>query len=65
MNDKKSIRVIKREQRQFQTAPAESPARQPVETARDVKTIVSGWVRERQQRTRDYHRTFASLFQKA
>lgn len=64
MNDKRTIRVIKREQRQFQNAPAELPRRKPATASRDVKTIVSGWVRECQQR-RDFHPSFDSLFQKA
>ena len=63
MQAKSTIRVIKREQRaliQASTAPAAT--RRAADPEREMRTVVSGWVRERRQRSEDYKQAFASLF---
>lgn len=57
------IRVIKRESRQAEGAPAvQAPARGAAQRPeREVKDVVSGWVREHQSRTDEFRRNFAHL----
>ena len=68
MNGNRVIRVIKRGQRQELTASAAPPVendKEPVESARRVKTVVSAWVREWQERSAQRRPTLNSLFQGA
>jgi hypothetical protein len=64
MQQNRPVRVIKRDQRESAdsaTACAE-PLAESTETAeRKLKTVVSGWVREHQQRSEEYRQMFASL----
>ena len=57
------IRVIKRESRQAEgaqaaPAPRAAAAKRP---EREVKDVVSGWVRDHQQRADEFRRNFAHL----
>ena len=65
MQQNRPVRVIKRDQRESadSAAVAAVPLAESAETAeRKLKTVVSGWVREHQQRSEEYRQMFASLF---
>lgn len=62
MGQKHQVRVIKRGERESvrQAEPVVSTVRtEPSE--RELKTVMSGWVREHKQRTEEYRRSFAGL----
>ena len=66
MGQKYQVRVIKRGQRESAesaesvvAAPESSERAEPSE--RELKTVMSGWVREHRQRTEEYRRSFAGL----
>jgi hypothetical protein len=65
MQQNRPVRVIKRDQRESAdsaTAATTAPLAESTETAeRKLKTVVSGWVREHQQRSEEYRQMFASL----
>lgn len=62
MREKRSIRIIKRETRAAADTAPESPQdERPAPTEREVKTVVSGWVREHARRSEEFRRTFADL----
>jgi hypothetical protein len=68
MAAKSTIRVIKREERGLYAGPEKKAGESggPLEmTARQVKSVVSGWVRDRQQPRLDPRRAFAELFRTA
>ncbi len=67
MNPNRTIRIIKRGQRAraegaAQTPPAAGPA---TPSEREVRTVVSAWVREHQQRTEEFRRTFAATLRES
>jgi len=57
------IRVIKRGQQQASKEETAAPAaaRAEAEPARSVKTVVSGWVREHQQRAEEFRSNYTAL----
>jgi hypothetical protein len=62
----RAVRIIKR----GQTATAESVTEAVVEASaepseREMKTVVSGWVREHRQRSEEYRRSFAELLKES
>jgi hypothetical protein len=61
------IRVIKRgQQPTAEDEPAAAPVSRPAsEPARTVKTVVSGWVREHQQRAEEFRSNYAALLKEA
>jgi hypothetical protein len=66
MGQKYQVRVIKRGQRESAesvesvvAAPESAERAEPSE--RELKTVMSGWVREHRQRTEEYRRSFAGL----
>jgi hypothetical protein len=64
MQQNRPVRVIKRDQRESveSEAATASPLAESMESAeRKLKTVVSGWVREHQQRSEEYRQMFASL----
>jgi hypothetical protein len=64
MQQNRPVRVIKRDQRESADSATATPAplTESTEIAeRKLKTVVSGWVREHQQRSEEYRRMFASL----
>lgn len=65
MQQNRPVRVIKREQRNCADSAANTPTTAPQESAetseRKLKTVVSGWVREHQQRSEEYRQMFATL----
>jgi hypothetical protein len=68
MAAKAGIRVIKRDERGVSAKPEQGASAKvsALETAsRQVKTVVSGWVRDRQQPRVDPRRAFAELFRTA
>ena len=69
MNASRTVRIIKRNQKQDSNAPtavSSEPKNKPaVESYRNIKMTVSGWVRERRERLAQESRSFDSLFQQA
>ena len=66
MQQNRSIRVIKHHQRaetESRTKAAGSARQEPSE--RELKTVVSGWVREHQQRSEEYRRALTDLLKKS
>lgn len=63
MQQNRPVRVIKRNQRTCadSTATATAPTESTENSERKLKTVISGWVREHQQRTEEYRQMFASL----
>ena len=60
------IRVIKREQRAQGEAPAQAAGEGCAEPSeRELKTVVSGWVREHRQRSDEFRRAFAQMLREA
>lgn len=65
MAQKHQVRIIKRGERESarQVEPVVSTlSAEPSE--RELKTVMSGWVREHRQRTEEYRRSFAGLLRK-
>ena len=64
MGQKYQVRIIKRGQRES-TESVAAAAAERAESAepseRELKTVMSGWVREHRQRTEEYRRSFAGL----
>lgn len=65
MGQKYQVRIIKRGQRESTESVAAAAAAERAESAepseRELKTVMSGWVREHRQRTEEYRRSFAGL----
>ncbi|MDT4953876.1 MAG: hypothetical protein QOJ02_2014 [Acidobacteriota bacterium] len=62
MQQNRPVRVIKREQRGRTEESVKAVTEEGAEnTERKLKTVVSGWVREHQQRSEEYRQMFASL----
>jgi hypothetical protein len=60
------VRVVKREQKARDERPAEAAKEERAEPSeRELKTVMSGWVREHKQRADEYRRTFADLLRQA
>lgn len=62
MGQKYQVRVIKRGERET-AKPVElaESAESAEPSERELKTVMSGWVREHRQRTEEYRRSFAGL----
>ena len=62
MKQNRPVRIIKSEQR-LQAASEPKPAGNMgfKTTERELKTVVSSWVREHQQRSEEYRRAFAKM----
>lgn len=65
MGQKYQVRVIKRGQRESAESVVAAATPEHAESAepseRELKTVMSGWVREHRQRTEEYRRSFAGL----
>ena len=65
MGQKYQVRIIKRGQRESAESVVAAAAAERTESAepseRELKTVMSGWVREHRQRTEEYRRSFAGL----
>jgi predicted RNA-binding protein with RPS1 domain len=62
MQQNRPVRVIKREQRGRTEESVKAATEEGAEnTERKLKTVVSGWVREHQQRSEEYRQMFAAL----
>jgi hypothetical protein len=64
MKHVKLVRVIKRERRGEATqaeAAQPSPAPEAAANAREMRDVVSGWVREHHQRSEEFRRNYSTL----
>ena len=62
MEQNRPVRVIKRDQRERTESVAKAVTEDGAETIeRKLRTVVSGWVREHQERSEEYRRMFTSL----
>lgn len=59
----KRVRVVKREQagREAQAVAAPNKPAAAINPVREVKEVVSGWVREHQRRSEEFRRNYSSL----
>lgn len=58
----KQIRVIKRDERGRAATQADAPVKTPATTAeRELKDVVSGWVREHQRRADEFRQNYSTL----
>jgi hypothetical protein len=63
-NNERKVRIIKRSERAdaeraLEDAPA--PEARAANSEREMRTVVSGWVREHKERTEEFRSAFASL----
>lgn len=64
MQQNRPVRIVKREQRICADSATNTAIAAPESAAnseRKLKTVVSGWVREHQQRREEYRQMFANL----
>lgn len=66
MNQHRPVRVIKRDRKGLTESPSEASGGGRAEPSeRELKTVVSGWVREHRQRSEEFRRTFARVLAEA
>jgi hypothetical protein len=66
MQQNRAIRIIKRGQKANVESVTQAAAVQSAEpTERELKSVVSGWVREHRQRSEEYRRSFADLLKES
>jgi hypothetical protein len=66
MKQNRAIRIIKRGQRAGVEKVAEvAKATSAEPSERELKSVVSGWVREHRQRSEEYRRSFADLLKES
>lgn len=66
MQQHRQVRIIKRGQRaQVETPTQADTAANAVSSERKLKMVVSGWVREHQERAEEYKRMFATVLREA
>ncbi len=64
MRENRPIRIIrKRDSAAIVEVSAQPKSHTAAPTEREIKSVVSGWVRDHQQRAEEFRRNFASLFQ--
>jgi hypothetical protein len=65
MRENRPVRLIRKRQPESGNGSSDNavqvPRSEPSE--REIKTVVSRWVRDHRQRSEEFRRTFASLFQ--
>ena len=61
MGQEKRVRVVKREQRLEAAAPDRPSPVAAALPAREVKDVVSGWVREHQRRSEEFRNNYSTL----
>jgi len=62
MRGNRPIRLIRKSESQTNPEPARGQIR-PEPTEREIKTVVSRWVRDHRQRSEEFRRSFAALWQ--
>lgn len=65
MTKNRQIRVVKRGSAAGESAAPASDAGRHETSEREMKTIVSGWVREHRQRAEEFRSTFSSLLRES
>lgn len=63
MRDVRQVRLIRKSKPQAQSvsSPEPTPVTRSQPSEREIKTVVSGWVREHRQRSEEFRLTFAAL----
>jgi hypothetical protein len=66
MQQKRPVRVVKRDERMRAETNANTPCENgPENGERKLKAVVSGWVREHKERSAEYQRMFATILREA
>jgi hypothetical protein len=64
MRENRPIRLIKKRESQANAELLpDAPKTRSVSTEREIKSVVSRWVKDHRQRSEEFRRTFASLWQ--
>jgi hypothetical protein len=65
MRENRPVRLIRKRDSQAtnEPSPSAAPLSRPAPTEREVKTVVSNWVRDHRQRSEEFRRTCATLWQ--
>jgi len=65
MRDDRPVRHIRKRESQTgnESSKGSSSLPRPEPSEREIKSVVSRWVRDHRQRSEEFRRTFASLFQ--
>jgi hypothetical protein len=63
MLEKRPVRLIRKSQRQplIEVSGGARPAKPSQPSEREIKTVVTNWVREHRQRSEEFRLTFAAL----
>ena len=61
MREKRSIRIIKRDSQASEPKAETARPKRPVDSEREMKTVVSGWVKEHARRSDELRKSFAKL----
>jgi len=61
MGQERRVRVVKRERRQEDAASVGPRPAAAAPAAREVKDVVSGWVREHQRRSEEFRNNYSTL----
>jgi hypothetical protein len=65
MREIRPVRLIRKRDSPVKSEPSSSatPSGRPAPTEREVKTVVSNWVRDHRRRSEEFRRTCATLWQ--
>jgi hypothetical protein len=65
MRENRPVRLIRKRESQAATqlSASATPLARPEPSEREIKTVVSSWVRDHRQRSEEFRRTFATLWQ--
>lgn len=65
MRENRPVRLIRKRESQAATrlSASTTPLARPEPSEREIKTVVSSWVRDHRQRSEEFRRTFATLWQ--
>ena len=63
MPENRPIRLIRKREAQAKTASVSNAETRTVPTERDIRNVVTRWVRDHRERSEEFRRTFAALWQ--
>ena len=61
MREKRRVRLVRKRKEKTDSVSSETDRSEPSE--REIKTVVSSWVRDHRQRSEEFRKTFAALWQ--